>query len=67
MPMPTLFAVVKLFWQPGEPKPQSMFGSTIPRTVQLDNKNWMDVIAYRCPECGLVRLYAPSKVAPKSH
>lgn len=40
-------------WYPGEPR--ELFGSV----MKPENKGCM-IIAYRCPECEALRLYAPS-------
>jgi hypothetical protein len=43
-------------WCSGEPRPGFLFGEA--KLSQL--KEGLKVVAYRCPECEALRLYAPS-------
>ena len=44
-------------WHPGDPKETSFFG--LATGTQIDMSTMTNVIAYRCGECSLLRLYAP--------
>lgn len=44
-------------WHRGEPEPETAFGF-MKFGLKLDFKKCLPISAYRCPECGLLRLYA---------
>lgn len=49
--------VIQGLWHPGDPEPRKLLGF-ISAGVKLDQKNCLKIVAYRCPQCGLLRLYA---------
>ncbi len=49
--------IIQTSWYRGEAEPQTVFGFE-GFGLKLDLKKCMPVTAYRCPECGLLRLYA---------
>ncbi len=46
------------FWIPGEPSDTTWKLGTVPRS-QVE-RTGIEIVAYRCPECHALRLYAPS-------
>ena len=44
-------------WFPGAAKKQKFLG-LMDVGVKLDRKGALEIAAYRCPHCGLVRMYA---------
>ena len=52
--------VGQMAWHRDEPTEATMLGVKT-GGVKVDGKNLIGIIAYRCPTCELVRLYAPSK------
>jgi hypothetical protein len=45
-------------WHPGEPETEKSFGMKVGPGVHRDPKKSIPISSYRCPKCGLLRLYA---------
>jgi hypothetical protein len=45
-------------WQDGEPKLARLFGIEVGTGVVVDPSKQLAVSGYRCPDCGLLELYA---------
>ncbi len=43
-------------WAPGDPEPKRFLG--VDGGIKWDEKEQIPLVAYRCPMCGLVELYA---------
>lgn len=48
----------QVVWHRGEAEESQSFGGLIKHGIKYDKKETAPVTAYRCPECGLLRLYA---------
>lgn len=53
----TFNRVMEILWHPKEVGPET-FIWTQPGTVGFDRTKFVEIVAYRCPQCGLVRTYA---------
>lgn len=47
-----------LKWNPGEPEYMKFFGWSMDTPRTAHKSELMDVVALRCPKCGLLRSYA---------
>jgi hypothetical protein len=45
-------------WHEGAPPPMTIFGFAIGGSYKADKAKVHEVVGYRCPECGLLELYA---------
>ncbi|QDV52793.1 PF20097 family protein [Gimesia fumaroli] len=53
------YRAVQSLWHPGEVEPETFFGLKVnQQNLKLDKSKIRPVIAYRCPQCGLLRSYA---------
>ncbi len=57
LPDATYGAHLAATWHPGEPEDKSFLG--MPAGKKVSGYRTRNVEAHRCPQCGLVRLYAP--------
>ena len=57
-------ANVQTHWHPGPAKPRTFLGMKYGAQVQSVATN--PLTAFRCPVCGLLRLYALSRFMPKA-
>ena len=56
VPDSTYGAILQTHWYEGTPEETTFLG--LPTGLAVDRKNMVAIQAWRCAECGLVRLYA---------
>ena len=56
-------ATLNLMWHAGLPSERKFLGLKI-GGVSPDNAKTLPAVAYRCPQCGLLRLYAGIDTSP---
>ncbi len=64
IPDATYGAVVETHWHPGTPKEAKFFG--ISSGTVIEKARMIPVRAWRCPKCGLLRVYAKAE-GPRPH
>ena len=57
-------AVLQPRWQPGPPEAAKFLGIPISGGVKPDKLHMLPAVAWRCPQCGLLRLYANAAETP---